>query len=80
MTSKDDVGSAGEVTNVQAEAEAVAMEGGADESFGRGVMAADGGHDAGAGGGRGLLLNHLTSGDAVSRRQSHSRIRRSRLG
>jgi hypothetical protein len=38
---------------MEAKAQAVAMERGADEAFGRGVMAADGGHDAGAGGGGG---------------------------
>jgi hypothetical protein len=35
---------------VEAKAQAVAVEGGADEALGRGVMAADGGHDARAGG------------------------------
>jgi hypothetical protein len=34
---------------MEAEAQAVAMEGGADEELGRGVTAADRGHDAGAG-------------------------------
>jgi hypothetical protein len=38
---------------MEAEAQAVAMEGGADEELGRGVTAADRGHDAGAGGGGG---------------------------
>ncbi len=76
---EDDVRPAGEPADVEAEAQAVAMERGADEALARGVMAADGGHDAGAGGGRGLLLHHIASGDAASRRQSLSRIRRSRL-
>ena len=66
MPREDDVGSTGEPADVEAEAQAVAMERGTDEALGRGVMAADGGHDAAAGGGRGLLLHHLTSGDAVS--------------
>ncbi len=47
---EDDVRAAGEPTNVQAEAEAVAVERGTDQALGRRVMAADGGHDAGAGG------------------------------
>jgi hypothetical protein len=53
MTREDDVRAAGEPADVEAEAQAVAMEGGADEELGRGVMAADGGHDARAGGGGG---------------------------
>jgi hypothetical protein len=35
---------------VQAEAEPVAVQCGANEALGRGVVPADGGHDAGAGG------------------------------
>jgi hypothetical protein len=53
MTRKDDVRAAGEPADVEAKAQAVAMERRADEALGRGVMAADGGHDAGAGGGGG---------------------------
>ncbi len=53
MTREDDVGAAGEPADVKPKAQAVAMERGADEALGRGVMAADRGHDAGAGGGGG---------------------------
>ncbi len=53
MPGKHDVRAAREVADVQAEAKPVAMERGADQPLGRGVMAADGGHDAGAGGGGG---------------------------
>ncbi len=51
MTREHDVRAAGEPADVETKAQAVAMERGADEAFGRGVMAANGGHDAGAGGG-----------------------------
>jgi hypothetical protein len=50
MTREDDVRAAGEPADVETKAQAVAMKRGADEAFGRCVMAADGGHDAGAGG------------------------------
>ena len=51
MPREDDVRAPGEPADVETEAQAVAMEAGADQALGRGVMAADGGHDAGAGGG-----------------------------
>ena len=49
MTREDDVGAAGEPADVETKAQTVAMERGADQAFGRSVMAADGGHDVGAG-------------------------------
>ena len=53
MPREDDVRAAGEAADVEAEAQTVAMERRADEALWSGVMAADGGHDARAGGGGG---------------------------
>lgn len=55
MTREDAVRAAREPTDMEAEAQAVVMERGAHEALGSSVMAADGGHDAGAGGGRSPL-------------------------
>src|SRR4051794_28434835 len=49
---EDDVGGAGEATRVQAETEAEAVEGPAQEQLGTGVLGMNAGHDAGAGGAR----------------------------
>jgi hypothetical protein len=51
MTREDDDRAAGEPADAETKAQAVSMERGADEALGHGVMAADGGHDSGAGGG-----------------------------
>jgi hypothetical protein len=48
MTRQDDVGAAGKPADMEAKAHAVAMERGADQALGRGVMTADCGHHAGA--------------------------------
>jgi hypothetical protein len=60
---------------VEAEAQAVAMERGADEAFGRGVMAADGGHDAGAGGRWAFQCHGIGTGENQTRARRETDFR-----